>query len=156
MAKDTADNLGVTQFSRQRELNALRHAILSRHTDGTLASFQQAIDDYTTKLLPEELKVFQGKIAFEALRRIVLKTPVDTGRARGNWQTTVGSAPAGEQRSETPIEDGAAVLKQIEAFCIVYVSNNVPYIIYLEDGSSKQAPHGMLRITLSELEAMFR
>lgn len=35
----------------------------------------------------------------------------------------------------------------------VFITNNLHYVIYLEHGSSKQAPQGMVAVTLAEVEA---
>ena len=37
-------------------------------------------------------------------------------------------------------------------FGIVWITNNVPYIEELENGSSSKAPEGMLAVTFAELE----
>ena len=59
--------------------------------------------------------------------RIVDRTPVDTGACRDAW--------------EMYFED--------EDTCIF--SNGVEYVSFLEDGWSKQAPRGMIQITLDEI-----
>jgi len=80
-----------------------------------------------------------------------MKTPVDTGRARGNWQLTIDDPAVLEKYSDRPIEEGMATLKTLGIFQVVFITNNVPYIVYLEKGSSSQAPNGMVEITLQEL-----
>lgn len=63
-------------------------------------------------------------------------TPVDTGNARANWVPSVGSpAPRGDRAAGT-----AAVLAYRLEQGALYVSNGVPYIRQLNNGSSKQAP----------------
>lgn len=100
------------------------------------------------------------KIALDVFRRVVMRTPVDTGRARGAWQTTVGSAASGTpsaQRRE------AAALRELSSTALawdpakasIFLSNNLPYIGVLENGrvgsrGSAQAPSGMVKVTLSE------
>lgn len=93
-------------------------------------------------------------IALEALRRIIQKTPVDTGRARGNWQVSL-ELLAEENWSKDPLSEGAAYLSKLRDFEILYIFNNVEYVIYLEEGHSSQAPQGMVAITLQELEELF-
>jgi hypothetical protein len=145
----------------------------------TLAEFNKALKETAEKLLPQQVKLLQQKIALELLRRIVMKTPVDTGRARGNWQLTlkeraegeVGedildatAAGTGEQAQDanavraagTVIEGAAKVLRGLKPFSICYITNNVPYIVYLEEGSSKQAPQGMVALSLHEMLSMFQ
>lgn len=102
---------------------------------------------------------FQKKIVFEALSRLVNKTPVDLGRARGNWQVTINE-PAQDYFWDNwltdPLIEGLAELGELGLFQVVYITNNIPYIEALEGGHSQvQAPEGMLGPTISELEAMF-
>ena len=146
----------------------------------TAEEFNACCDSFVEDIIPYYFQAVVSKIGLEALRRIVLRTPVDTGRARGNWQVSIGSPietvvetmdPSGQQ----VIEDGTriiadwsmsspsivsgvltAVQKDLGAFPTVWISNNVPYILWLEDGSSKQAPAGMVGLTIQELEGMFQ
>lgn len=109
-----------------------------------------------TKSLPRDQQVrFQKKIVLEALRRIVLKTPVKTGRARGNWQTTINTRPGNvlDVRSgdRNPISAGLSALGRLRPGQIVYLTNNVPYIIFLEEGTPNMAPIGMVKTTVQEL-----
>lgn len=106
--------------------------------------------------------------------RIVERTPVDTGRARANWQIGLDgiSAPssvnftgekgnaeddARRQRNAAratavAMNSGEDVLDRINTDTKkVCIYNNLDYIIPLEYGhSQKQAPNGMARITLME------
>ncbi len=34
----------------------------------------------------------------------------------------------------------------------IYITNNLPYISKLENGSSKQAPNGMVNLTMNEVQ----
>jgi len=125
-----------------------------------LAQFNKELDAFSKKV-PAMATVMQKKVVLEALRRLVEKTPVDTGRARGNWQVTIASPAEGQV--EVTDSDGAATLVKglasligLPNFQIVWISNNVDYIEKLEHGGSKQAPEGMLAITFEELRNMFR
>lgn len=83
-------------------------------------------------------------------------TPVDTGWARANWLPNIGSpinSPAGV-RPEQP--DSATTSEQEKGLASVvtgyrtsrgevHITNNVPYIINLNEGSSKQAPAGFVQ-----------
>lgn len=77
-------------------------------------------------------------VALSFFRQAVLITPVDTGRARAGWQIDVQG-----QRG------GIEVLFGIPAFILVTVSNPVEYVIYLDQGSSQQAPDGIVDVALS-------
>lgn len=65
---------------------------------------------------------------------IVMDTRVDTGRMRGNWQTTEGT-PAGSDIERFAPEDEPEKLqvvlneiKTAEAFSLTYLTNNVEYV----------------------------
>lgn len=101
------------------------------------------------------------KITMEAFKRVILKTPVDTGRARANWSTSTGApvtfSIVGEDKSGTATLKKAADDAMVwECTGGIFLSNNLPYIIPLEYGHSNQAPGGMVRITVAEMQAWAR
>ena len=131
-----------------------------------LRRFNRELQEFGKKLVPEELTKLVKAIAFEAFARIVFKTPVDTGRARGNWQISIGQPIFDEieldQAQDIALSDignegvrAAQVLQNLNPFEVVWISNNVPYIEFLEEGSSRQAPQGMVAETFSELIQLF-
>ena len=95
----------------------------------------------------------------ELLGMIVFATPVRTGKARGGWQVTIG-APASsdvdnlDQVGFDTVETGLSRLKGASPFSDVYISNLTPYIDDLENGSSTQAPEGMVKVSLSAFKSM--
>ena len=106
-----------------------------------------------------EVRAIVGKTALEALSRVVQRTPVDTGRARGNWFVSFGSAENQTTALVDPsgsatISKGAAKIgtyRRETSFPKIVLYNNLPYIGRLEDGYSTQAPTGMVAITAMEL-----
>lgn len=78
----------------------------------------------------------------ECLRQLTISTPVDTGRARWGWFVTVGvpssEIPPEGQYSIPDVTSRANV--SVSADVTAYIANNVPYIVELNDGSSKQQP----------------
>lgn len=82
-------------------------------------------------------------------------TPVDTGWARANWVPNIGSPVTSPAGSREQAEKGvlpsaqqagiAAMLSYKSSKGPVFISNNVPYILPLDRGSSKQAPKGFVR-----------
>lgn len=81
-------------------------------------------------------------------------TPVDTGWARANWIPNIGSpvkVPRGSRtavgRASASQERGVATV--LASYTVtkgkVYISNPVPYIVFLNEGSSKQAPAGFIQ-----------
>lgn len=91
------------------------------------------------------------KVAEGALRRlatsifvkIVKRTPIDTGRAIGSWQLTIGGegADIGEEEAIGRGAAGAiaAALAELKAVSVfnagdINITNSAPYILILEDG----------------------
>ena len=77
-----------------------------------------------------------------------IATPVDTGLARGNWRTRIGSPE--EEVINTPrsvaqvVGEATAEVRQWTLTSPdIFVTNNVEYIGFLDEGSSLQAPNGM-------------
>ena len=101
-------------------------------------------------------------VVLELGTRIVQRSPVDTGKFRGNWQLTVGgpdirtnepfdkqalgSAPSAGTFDRWKGEIGAATIGST-----FYITNSLPYARKLEyEGWSSQAPAGMVRVTVVE------
>ena len=89
----------------------------------------------------------------EVFSNIIQMTPVDTGRARGNWQCTIGAPFIGEDASGSVMKANNVIPRR--AGSVVYLTNNVPYIGRLEyDGHSRQAPNGMVRVSVALFEGV--
>jgi hypothetical protein len=77
------------------------------------------------------------------------------GRFRANWQMSIGSPAVGEL--DAIDEDGSATLAAhagtlatARAGEVQYIINNLPYAQRLESGWSRQAPLGLVAITVVE------
>ncbi len=90
-------------------------------------------------------------------------TPVDTGWARANWlPVTGGVSRRGSPRPEDAAAGAAALAGQqqqlITAIATGYklsqgritITNNVPYIRRLNEGSSRQAPSGFIQTAIAK------
>ena len=83
--------------------------------------------------------------------QIIDGTPIKTGLARGNWQTSIGEAittpimvrPADEAKREL-----AAIADEATGDQTLVFANNAAHIVRLEYGWSAQAPEGMFRLAL--------
>lgn len=99
------------------------------------------------------------KISLDIFRRVIMKSPVDTGRFKGNWQVAIGTMPAGvleidDKSGTATIAKVTAVTLGLEAGQVIYLVNNLIYARPLEYGHSKQAPGGMVRITVQEFQGV--
>ena len=86
------------------------------------------------------------EIALQLHRKIVLGTPVDTGRARANWQISESAPELG-----VILGRDLAPIPKLSGDTTIYITNSLPYIVPLEYGHSKQAPHGMVRKAIAEV-----
>lgn len=131
------------------------------------------------------VKAVRKRYVFSLYASIVKKTPVDTGRARGNWNVSVGSEDSSvSEMTKRQYMQGRS-LPSANGDEPYFISNNLPYIGTLEYGGypspvkkgtkvskkgekparyeirsqggfSKQAPNGMVGVTLANSEALFK
>lgn len=118
------------------------------------------------------------KLALDALRGVVLKSPVGFppswkrpapkgyvgGQFRGAWQLSVGSEGTGITGKSSPgkvgirsaaanaAREAAQTLETLQPYFPVFITNGLPYAERLENGWSKQAPLGMVALTVQELQ----
>lgn len=119
-------------------------------------SFEVDVSRWVEKVRGNIDKALRQTVVLAA-QGIVMRSPVDTGRFRGNWNFSIGAADTGTSTRVDPA--GAATIAKIQAGVarakaggIVYLANGLPYGYRLEfEGWSKQAPNGMVRVTLAGL-----
>lgn len=146
--------------------------------------FQADLRKNVTELTFAELIKYQTRYTLDFLRRVVPKTPKDSGHLRFNWQVTL-HAPAGRLKpgtGEAPdLVAAEVVLAGLKPFDVVYVSNPEDYApvwdegtfippdpgpskdprpgrkgrILVRGGYSTQAPNGMVGPTLAELREIY-
>ena len=107
------------------------------------------------------------KVTIDIFNHVIMRTPVDTGRARGAWQVGWNQIPRADvdkEDNKSPVtRDGSGeslakedatrfVIGSTSLGGIVYLANNMPYIKFLEYGSSQQSAQGMVRITIQEYQ----
>lgn len=93
------------------------------------------------KAAGESLDATVRGITVELFTGVILSTPVDTGRARGNWQTTTETPAVGDV--DRIGEAGAIAEAHAKAGgvgTVTFLTNNLPYIMKLEEGHSEQSP----------------
>lgn len=94
----------------------------------------------------DEAKRIIIEVLLEEFAQLQASTPVDTGRAQAGWLISgEGSSwefcPAKGQASYHPQKPELGSLMKSD---LIFVINNVEYILYLEAGWSRQAPQGFL------------
>ena len=136
----------------QRKIGQLENVVTN-----DVGRFNKALAEIVRLKTEEEALLIVKKVVIDAYARIVDRTPVDTGRARASWQFGIntepqGKVPEGDYRSQI---SGivAETVSEIEAApaAVWFIANNLDYIEALEAGWSKQAPAGMVSLTLREI-----
>lgn len=101
-----------------------------------------------------------ARLSVNVTAELIEATPVDTGWARANWVPAIGSpfdvdAPndgegiAVDSRRGDQQRGTASVLAYRLSNGPVYISNNVPYITSLNEGSSSQAPAAFVQSAIA-------
>lgn len=112
------------------------------------------------------------KVALELYSKVVQKSPVDSGRLRGNWNVSINSIDSSEYGIDAgslgSLPSGSGLVRSVSALSsfkigdTIFVTNNMPYVYKLEyglyndgaktvGGYSRQAPQGFVRITYKEV-----
>ena len=103
-----------------------------------------------------KLDMVVRKVIIDITRDIMLMTPVDTGHARSHYfwgVVRVGTIDPTKSKNGAPsITRALEFASELKAGGVVYITNNLPYIMRLEFGSSTQAPAGMARITVERFQ----
>ena len=87
---------------------------------------------------------------------VIFATPIDTGRAKANCQVGIDVPVTNEIDEEDPgggaatIARNAAVIRLVPRGHTIILSNNVPYIHKLNEGSSSQAPAMFVEIAIAD------
>lgn len=110
------------------------------------------------------------KVSMDLLTNVVLRTPVGNpslwkgkapagyvgGRLRNNWNVSLGSADystgnAPDKSGRGALGQGANVIANADGSLDLFIVNALPYVREIEyQGHSKQAPAGMVRITVTQ------
>ncbi len=118
--------------------------------EGSFAAQLQAFGD----LVQEEADQVFRIVATEVGQSVINLTPVDTGRALSNWNAGINSPDDVYRETEDPLDSNtsarlAGEFESLKFGDTGYITNATPHVPFLEYGSSKQAPNGMIRITLA-------
>lgn len=95
-----------------------------------------------------------SRIIQNLFTNIVIKTPVDKGIARGNWNLSLGTPDESfsdqrkDQSGSNTIDKGNQNLADFNLGKTVYITNSTVYIRRLEDGHSNQAPNGWVKTAI--------
>lgn len=121
-------------------------------------SAKQQVSGIVKRAKKKMLLTFRGT-ALSMFGHVVIRTPVLSGRARGNWQTELNHAPDGvldtvDKSGSATISNAGAQVNRAQLGDSIFFINNLPYIKKLEDGSSDQAPSGMVKTTVADFQSL--
>lgn len=118
---------------------------MGAQSDAIVAEMLKGLSDVATE------------IVLEITANLVEATPVDTGWARANWVPSIGEPPptdpVGAPGQPSTSEQAAGQLAMLDYTPDkgpAFISNNVPYIQVLNDGSSTQAPSGFVERAIEQ------
>ncbi|MDM1766006.1 MULTISPECIES: hypothetical protein [unclassified Acinetobacter] len=119
------------------------------------------LSQFTFEVL-QSATVLQRKIISEFLQGVVLASPVDTGAFRGNNLVSIGSVDVRYDLNKVDkvggktIAEGNIKVLQAKIGDLVYVQNNLPYSVALENGYSQQAPTGIYALTFQRVTSKYK
>lgn len=122
-----------------------------------MMSFALELDEWVEKAKGNLDRVTRETLML-ATQGVVMRSPVDTGRFRANWQFGAGAIDFTTSDQVDPsgaisIAKVQAQLGAVNAGGVYYLTNSLPYAYRLEyEGWSAQAPAGMVRVTLAGLQ----
>jgi len=106
---------------------------------------------YENKVLKTQERVTR-LTGLALISELVFNTPVDTGRAKGNWNIDINTIDLTDREAE---KDGSGSISRANSITAsyklnetIFVSNNLPYINRLNDGYSGQAPAGFVEAAI--------
>lgn len=130
-------------------------------------SFSKQLSNAAKEVLAESDE-HRRAVIVKLFNSIIADTPVKTGRARGNWQCTLGAPSNGlkerADQNKIPVkQDGGSAQDDVvntvwpsAPDTTAYLTNNLPYIERLEFGYSGQSPAGMVRVNMARIDQVVR
>ena len=121
----------------------------------SFATQMRAFENLTTD---KAEKVFR-KTCFEISNEVISNTPVDSGRAKNNWFPDINkfsseTTEATNKQGSINLVSGAT--NRLQLGTTFTLSNNLPYIVKLEYGWSKQKPNGFVAITIQKFDTILK
>lgn len=114
-------------------------------------TFRRDVEKFKKKAEKAAEMIFRGTF-LDLSRLVIRRTPVDTGRLRGNWQTSLNAPASAARYSGNPEGEASKESARAKIGDRLILTNNLPYAGRIERGSSRQAPKGMVRVTVREFK----
>lgn len=151
----SSDRLTARRQQLQRQMEEANDRICANGRD-----LKKAFQQWVNAAHEDGLLAFLAQLA-DCYARLVQRTPVDTGRARAGWHIEGEPSewkPAPGEYEKAKAEAAAVIsqevlkLEDLSKADVIYIMNNVEYILPLEAGWSRQSS-GFWALFLSELSS---
>lgn len=119
-------------------------------------TWQNKPSDFT-KTAIDDCETHVKKVAAVGLQAVVLRSPVMDGTYRGNHRITIDTTDETfdknlYDKSGTPtLNQGLQEIAKFKLGNTLYIQNNLPYSLRLENGWSDQAPKGIYSIAFQNM-----
>jgi hypothetical protein len=104
-------------------------------------SFRAQLDKAYENKVEKPIESKTRETALILYGELVKNTPVDTGRAKANWNIDINTVDTSKTENTTSQHKNITKTKITDT---VFVSNHLPYIERLDQGYSQQAPSGFV------------
>lgn len=150
-----SDRLTARRRELQRQMEEANGRICANGRD-----LKKAFQRWVNAAHEDGLLAFLAQLA-DCYGRLVQRTPVDTGRARAGWhiegeenewRPDPGEYEKAKAEAAAIISQEVAKLEDLSKADVIYIMNNVEYILPLEAGWSRQSS-GFWALFLSELSS---
>lgn len=133
---------------------------MARRIINDAADFKACMTDIANAMQEDFVEVLQ-KLALDAFRSVIRRSPVKSGYLRHNWDVSVDATPSEQpkspegQKKYAPGEfDTGAYSIKFNSIIIIY--NNTEYAIHIEEGTPKMRSQPMVRPTQVQLNLTAR
>lgn len=125
-----------------------------------MGDFSLVFQNITTKSIKKTENVIK-KTVFDLTSSIISDTPVDTSRAKNNWFVTFDTPSDNtidtlDNSGNTAINKANTKIMNNKIPMVYWINNNLPYIMRLEYGWSKQSPSGMVRLNIQRFNKFLK
>ena len=117
-------------------------------------SFENDVKKWAEKANLKMEDVIKSAI-FEIGQSVIMRTPVDKGRAINSWMFSIdipSTSTRGEGLSGAASFANLQGVKESAPGHIMYCTNNVPYVRYLEYGTANMRAFSMIRVPVKQFK----
>ncbi len=125
-----------------------------------MGEFSLSLNNITAKINNSVEDTVKGAV-FELTKNIIYKSPVDSGRFRGNWQVSFNNPIDSvldtlDKSGDETVSKVGSEINTNKVPMAYWINNNLPYAEKLEYGWSKQAPQGFVRQNILRINQLIK